>query len=306
MFHSFNDIEKFILDLGVKKKIAVCGAHDSATLSAVTLARKKHVAEGILIGKGNEIEEILRSLGDSPDNYEIIDCSSNIMTSLTAAKLLQEGKADAEMKGLLPSAEFLLPLMNPSSGLMAEGGILSQAGAYYYPDQDRLLFVADCAMNTYPTFEEKIKILKNTITLAKACGVEKVRAAAISAMEQVNPSIPNSEDAAKLAEIDWGDDIVVAGPYALDNAIDLETAKHKGIEGEVAGRADVLLMPDICVGNVFHKCAHYFGHMPASGIVCGASKPIIFNSRSDTDEIKYNSILLANVLSVYQEKENSN
>lgn len=303
MFHSFIDIERFILDSGIRKKIAVCCAHDKAALGAVSLARKNKVAEGILIGKGTEIEEILRSVGDSPDNYEIIDCASNIMASITAAKMLEEGKADAEMKGLLPSAEFLLPLMNPAAGLIGPDGILSQAGAYYYPDQDRLLFVADCAINTYPTLAEKAKILRNTIELAKACGAKKVRAAAISAMEQVNPAIPNSEDAARLAEMDWGEDVFVAGPYALDNALDPESAMHKGIEGEVAGRADILLMPDICAGNIFHKCTHYFGHMPASGIICGASRPIIFNSRSDTDEIKYNSILLASVLSAYQEKK---
>ena len=303
MFHSFQQIEKYILDAGIRKRIAVVSAHDAAALGALSLARRNRIAEGVLIGKADEIEGILTSMGEHPDHYEIIDCPSNIMASMNAAKLLQEGKVDAEMKGLLPSAEFLLPLMNPAAGLMEPGGILSQAGAYYYPDQDRLLFVADCAMNTYPTLDEKAKILRNTITLAKACGVDPVRAAVISAMEQVNPAIPNSEDAAKLAKMDWGDDVKVAGPYALDNALDLETARHKGIEGEVAGRADILLMPDICAGNIFHKCAHYFGHMPASGIVCGASKPIIFNSRSDTDEIKYNSILLACVLSAYLAEE---
>lgn len=293
MFHSFKEIEEFILKTGIKKKIAVCCAHDEAALGAVAKARKNNVADGILIGKADEIKRILESMNENPKDYEIIDSPSNINASMTAVKMLQEGKADVEMKGLLPSAEFLLPIMNPFGGLMEEGGLLSQAGAYYYPEQDRFLFVADCAINMYPTLEEKEKILKNTVNLAKACGIETVKVAVISALEKVNPSIPNSVDADKLAQMDWGEDVVVAGPYALDNAIDSTAAQHKGINGAVAGNADVLLVPDICVGNVFHKCIHYFGHLPSSGIICGASKPIVFNSRSDSDEIKYNSILLA-------------
>ena len=303
MFHSFNEIEEYILNTGVKKKIAVCCAHDAAALGAVAAARRNGVAEGVLVGKAKEIEDILRSMGESPADYEIIDAMSNISASMTSVKLLTDGKVDSEMKGLLPSAEFLLPIMNPMGGLMEQDGMLSQAGAYYYPDQDRMLFVADCAINMYPSFDEKVKILKNTVKLAKDCGVERVKVAAISALEKVNPAIPNSVEAQKLSEMDWGEDVVVAGPYALDNAIDEATARHKGIEGEVAGNADVLLMPDICVGNVFHKCAHYFGHMPASGIICGAKKPIVFNSRSDTDEIKYNSILLATLQAMAENLE---
>lgn len=302
MFRNFVEIEEFILSQGIKK-IDVCCAHDEAALGAVAMARKKNVADAVLVGNGEEIERILKSMGENPADYEIVNTLSDISASMTTAKLVQEGKADAEMKGLISSAEFLLPIMNPMGDLVEPDSLISQAGAYVYTEQNRMLFVADCAINLYPTLEEKAKILKNTVSLAKACGIERVRVATISALEKMNPSIPNSVDAAKLAEMDWGDDVIVAGPYALDNALDSEVARHKGIEGEVAGKADVLLMPDICVGNVFHKCSHYFGHIQSTGIICGTKKPIVFNSRSDSDETKYNSILLAIILGMYNDRQ---
>ena len=293
MFRNFVEVEQYILKQGIKKKIVLCGAHDENALEAVVFAKNKGVVEGILIGDEDKIKSILKLMGEKPEDYTIINEPNERDSSEMAVSFVREGRADIEMKGLMPSAEYLLPIMNPFDGLMSGDRIMSEATAFYYPDQNRMMFATDCALNMYPSLEEKVKLVHNAIELAKAFGFEKINVAAISALEKVNPQIPNTKDADELAKMDWGEDIEFAGPFALDNALDEVAARHKGIESNVAGHADVLLMPDLCTGNVFHKCIHYFGHLESAGVMCGTTKPIVFTSRSDSAETKYNSILSA-------------
>jgi phosphate butyryltransferase len=115
--------------------------------------------------------------------------------------------------------------------------------------------------------------------------------AAVSVIEKQNPDIQSSMDAAALTGMDWGENVIVEGPFALDNALDEEAARHKGIQSQVAGHADVLLMPDMHAGNVFHKCIHFFGHMPFASGTIGAKTPVIMNSRTDDEDAKYYSIM---------------
>lgn len=305
MLQNFKKVEEFILKKELKKRIVLCGAHDEGTLEAIVHAKRKGVVNGILIGDETQICSLLKKMGEDSKDYEIIDAPGERDSSEMAVSFVREGRADIEMKGLMPSTEFLLPIMNPFNGLMAEDTIMSETTVYYYPDQDRMMFATDCALNITPKLEEKVKLIKNAVSLAKAFGFkEKIKVAALSALEKVNPQIPSSGEAAELAKMDWDEDIIIAGPFALDNALDEVTARHKGIESEVAGCADILLMPDLCAGNVFHKCIHYFGHMESAAVVCGTTKPIVFTSRSDSAETKYNSILAAILQSIAIEKEN--
>ena len=148
-----------------------------------------------------------------------------------------------------------------------------------------------CAINVAPTLEQKKIIAANLIALAKAFGCETVKVAAVSVIEKQNPDIQSSMDAAALTGMDWGENVIVEGPFALDNALDEEAARHKGIQSQVAGHADVLLMPDMHAGNVFHKCIHFFGHMPFASGTIGAKTPVIMNSRTDDEDAKYYSIM---------------
>lgn len=293
MFRNFEEIEKYIVDKGLKKKLVLCGAHDENALEAVVYAKKRGVVEGILIGDEGKIKEILTKMGENPSDYEIIHEPAIRESSEMARNFVRDGAADIEMKGQMPSTEYLLPIMDPFDGLMDLGSLMSEVTAFYYPDQDRILFVTDCALNINPTFEQKKQLIQNAVKLAKAFGMEKVNVAAISALESVNPQIPNTQEAAELAKLDWGEDVTVVGPFALDNALDEVTARHKGIDSPVAGHADVLLMPEICTGNVLHKSLHYFGHIASAGVICGTNKPIVFTSRSDSAAAKYNAILSA-------------
>lgn len=293
MFRSFDEVEDHILAAGVRKRIALAGAHDEPALGAVVNARRRGVVEATLVGDATRIGKTLVLLGEDAGRYEVIDRASDLASSTTAVELVREGHADIEMKGNLPSADFLLPVMNPIDGLVDFGSLVSEVTVFHYPDQDRLIFATDCALAVAPSLTDKVKQIHNAVALARAFGLTDVRVAAISALERVNPQIPSTQEAAELSQMEWDEGVTVAGPFALDNALDEVTARHKGIESEVAGRADVLLMPDLCTGNVFHKCLHYLGHLPSAGVVCGTTRPVVFTSRSDSAESKYCSILSA-------------
>lgn len=293
MLKSFAEVEQFVLSQPRTLRIAVCGAHDRHALEALLMARRKGLAEGILVGHADRIVSVLQEMGEDSADYEIIDAASDIEASKMAVSLVASGKADIEMKGSIPSADFLLPIMDPFDGLVGFDGLMSECTVFEYPDQERLMFATDCALTVAPTLEQKTQLVENAVELARAFGLDEVRVAGVSALERVNPDIPSTVEAAELAQRDWGEGVTFAGPFALDNALDEETARAKGIESPVAGRADVLLMPDLCAGNVLHKCIHYFGHMQSAGVVCGTSKPVVFTSRSDSAKTKYNSILCA-------------
>lgn len=293
MFKSFEEVERHVLESGAKTRIALCGAHDKATLSAVIAAKRKGVVEATLVGDERLIVEALRSLGVDEADYEIAHAASDGMASAKAMELVRDGQADIEMKGGLPSADFLLPIMNPFDGLVELGDVLSETTVFRYEGQDRFMFATDCALSIAPDLGDKAKLIENAVELAKAFGFEGVNVAALSALERVNPQIPSTQDADELSKMEWPEGVCVAGPFALDNALDGEAARHKGIDDPVAGCADILLMPDLCTGNIFHKCIHYFGHMDSAAVVCGTKKPIVFTSRSDSPETKYNSILSA-------------
>jgi len=293
MFRNFSEIEEFIKSSGITKRIALCGAHDESALSAVVDAVRKGVVTGILIGDEPKIRALLQQMDESAEKYEIIDQAREKSSAKLAVRLVNEGRADIPMKGGVQSATYLMPILDPISGLVEEGGMLNAVNIVYYPDRDALIFITDPALNIAPTLDEKVIIIKNTVRLAKTLGFETVRVAALSALEKVNPDIYGSVDAKLLSEMYWGEDVFVDGPLALDNALDIESARSKGISGEVAGKADVLLAPEICSGNILFKGSHFFGHLPSSGVVCGSKSPIVFTSRSDNAEQKYFSILTA-------------
>jgi phosphate butyryltransferase len=301
MFRSFYEVEQDILLRGRRKRIALAGAHDEAALSAVVDAHRRGVVDATLVGDETQIRALLSRMGEDEAKYTIIGTTGDSEASKTAVSLVREGEADIEMKGNLPSADFLLPIMNPLDGLVDFGSTLSEATVFEYQDQHRLMFATDCALTIAPNLKEKVALTNNAVELARAFGFNEVKVAAISALERVNPQIPNTQEADELSKMEWPRGVVVAGPFALDNALDAKTARHKGIDDPVAGCADVLLMPDLTCGNVFHKCVHYLGHLKSAAVVCGTTKPVVFTSRSDSAETKYLSILSAILQSIATE-----
>lgn len=291
MFKNFQEIEDYLIRENVKKRVVLCGAHDDLALAALVRAKRKGFVAATLIGDEEKVRQLLADMGESAEDYEIVNERREMSAARKAVKLINEGKADIPMKGLMQTASFLMAIQNPFGGLMEEGGLLNEFTAFYWPEKDRIILTGDCAINVAPNLEDKKIITANLIALAKSFGCDTVKVAAVSVLEKPNPDIQSSMDAAALAEMDWGEDVIVAGPLGLDNALDEEAAKHKGITNPVAGHADVLLMPDIHAGNVFHKSIHFFGHMPFASGTIGAKTPVIMNSRTDDEDAKYYSIM---------------
>ena len=286
MFKNFAEIEEYVRNSGIKKRIALACAHDDDALSAVVMAVSRGVAQGILIGRENEIRALLEKMGENAENYTIIDNGNEQESARMAFQMVVDGKADIPMKGLMQTATFMRAVLNKEMGFVPPKGLLSQATVLEYKQQDRLLIVSDCAVNIAPTYEEKVKIIQNSARLAHALGCPAPKVAVVSAVETVNPAIPSTVDAAMLSAAFRRGQIkgcgAVDGPFGLDNAVDVA--------------AEILIMPDLCTGNVFTKSLTYFANLPSAGTLLGTTSPVIMTSRSDTPENKYASILMAILL----------
>lgn len=300
----FDDIIAKVKECG-KKTVAVSVAQDEAVLEAVKEAKKQGIADAILVGDEAKIREIAASMDMDLSEFEIIDEPDMVAASLKAVKLAHDGRADMYMKGLIDSKNFLKSILDKEVGLRT-GGPLSHVCVFEIPGIDRLLFLTDVAFMTYPTLEEKVHIIENTIPVCKACGVDMPKVAPLAAVEVVNPKMPVTVEAAELTRMcNEGEikDCIVDGPLSLDLAIDPEAAKHKGAtHRKIQGDADVLLFPDIHAGNLVYKAIVHMVDVKNGCILTGTKVPAILTSRSDTFETKLNSIALAAVVAEEMKK----
>ena len=239
-----------------KKTVAVSVAQDDAVLEAVKAAKERGIADAILVGDETKIREIAKTINMDLSDFEIINEPDMIEASLKAVKLAHDGKADMYMKGLIDSKNFLKSVLDKEVGLRT-GGPLSHVCVFDIPGIDRLLFLTDVAFMTYPTLEDKVNIIKNTLPVCKACGVELPKVSPIAAVEVVNPKMPvtvYADELTKMCERGEIEGCIVDGPLSLDLAIDPEAAKHKGAtDRKIQGDAVVLLFPDIHAGNLVYK-----------------------------------------------------
>lgn len=294
MFHTFKEAEEFILSNKIVKTVALCGAHDEPALEAIIKARSAGIIRAVLIGNELQIKNILSGYGESSGNYTIIHEPDDALSAAMAVSMLKTGEADIPMKGLMQSSTYLKAILNKETGILPRGKILSEASPFEYQDENRIMIITDCAMNIEPDVKQKAGIIKNAIELARAFGKKgTIKIACLSPLEKVNSKIQSTVDADLLARMDWPEDVLVEGPLALDNAVSSEAARHKGIQSLVAGQADILLCSDLCMGNVLHKSLHFFAHAQIAGAMCGTEYPVIFTSRTDSPEAKYNSIITA-------------
>ncbi len=298
MKNSFDELVAKVSECEMKK-VAVAVAQDSEVLEAVREAKKRNIAEAILVGDEAKIKEVAASIDMDLTGFEIINEPDMIEASLKAVKLVHDGAADMYMKGLIDTKNFLKSVLNKEVGLRT-GHALSHVCVFEVKGVDRLLFLTDVAFMTYPTLEEKIQIIENTIPVAQACGIECPKIAPLAAVEVVNPKMPVTVDAAELTKMCEEGKIkncVIDGPLSLDLAIDPEAAKHKGAtDRKIQGDADILLFPDIHAGNLVYKALVHTAEVKNGCILTGTKAPVILTSRSDTFETKVNSIALAAVV----------
>ncbi|MBQ8325926.1 MAG: phosphate butyryltransferase [Lachnospiraceae bacterium] len=281
------------------KKVAVAVAQDAPVLEACKAAKERGIADSILVGDEAKIREVADSIGMDLTGYEIIHEEDTYTAALTAVKLVHDKKADMYMKGLVDTKSFLKSVLDKEVGLRT-GKALSHVCVFEIKGVDKLLFLSDVAFMTYPTLEDKVSIIENTVEICHACGIANPKVAPLAAVEVVNPKMPCTVEAAELTKMCEEGKItgcVVDGPLSLDLAIDPEAAKHKGAEGrKIVGDADVLLFPDIHAGNLVYKALVHTAEVKNGNILTGTAAPVILTSRSDDFETKVNSIALGAVV----------
>ena len=290
---NIDDIIKFAKERG-PKTISVACCQDEEVLIAVENGRKEHIVNAILIGDIDKTKKIAKNLNINLDNYELIDIKDMSEACLKAVELVSSGKADMVMKGLVDTSIILKAVLNKEVGLRT-GKILSHVAVVDIEGYDRLFFITDAAMNLAPDVNGKKQIIENACSVARALDIEEPKVALICAKEKVNPKMKDTVEAKELEDMYLRGEIkncIVGGPFALDNAINEEAAKHKGMNHPVAGKADILVVPDIEAGNVLYKSITYFSKCENAGLIVGAKAPIILTSRADSDKTKLNSIAL--------------
>jgi len=274
---------------------AVVAPEEANSLGGALLAAEHTIIRPILIGDRAKIVAAGAEIGADLSGIEIVDEPNHVMAAGRAVAMIHEGRAQALMKGHLHTDKLLGQVVKRDGGLRI-GRRLSHVFIFDVPGIPHLLTVTDAAINIAPDLETKVDIVQNAIDVIRALGVEVPKVGILSAVETVNPKIPSTLDAAVLSKMAERGQIrggLVDGPLAMDNAMDVEAARTKGIKSLVAGRADVLVAPNLEAGNMLAKELSYAAHAEGGGLVLGAKCPIILTSRSDGDKARLASCAIA-------------
>jgi phosphate acetyltransferase len=280
-------------------RTAVVHPVDILSLSGAAAAARRGLIEPVLIGPLRRIEAAAAEAEIALGDFEIIDVVHSHQAAAVACSLAAQGNAAAIMKGALHTDELLEAVVANASGLRT-GRRMSHVFVLDVPSYPRPLLVSDAALNIAPDLATKRDIVQNAIDCAQAMDIFEPKVAILSAVETVNPKMISTVDAAALCKMAERGQIVggkLDGPLALDNAISLEAAHAKGIYSDVAGQADILIVPDIESGNMLAKQLFYLSDAQSAGIVLGARVPIILTSRSDPEASRLASCALAILIS---------
>lgn len=282
---------------GPKKMTIACPYQESALLSAL-MAKEEGLVEPILVGDKDRIYEVAKEYDIDIDGLEIIDIKDSEAACDKSVELVAEGKADFLMKGLIDTAVILKSYLKPQFNMRTDK-LLSHVAVFNPEGYSKMLFVTDASMNISPDLDQKRQIIQNAIDVARKMGIECPKVAALAAIEKVNPKMKETVEARELQIMNEQGVIkngVVAGPLALDNAIFEKAAKIKGISHPVAGHADILMVPNIEIGNILYKAFAFCSQARHAGVIVGGKKPVVLTSRSDDEFGKFNSIAFAKYL----------
>lgn len=295
MLTKLEDLRQFLDTSKDPKKLVLAASHDAHSLGAVVRAAEERIVVPLLVGDREKTEGLAEVMKISLKGFEFIEENDTTRAVERAVKIVHDGKADVLMKGKVGTSVLLKAVLNKEYGLRT-GRLLSHFALFEVETYHKLIAVTDVAMNIAPNLEEKIVILNNSVEVLNRLNIPEPKVAVLGAVEQVNTSMGATLDAALLSVMNARGQIkncLVDGPLAFDNAISRESARHKEIKSEVAGETDLLLMPDIEVGNVLYKTLVFFARAKVASMIVGASAPIVLTSRSDSEQAKFDSILLA-------------
>ncbi|ALS78834.1 phosphate butyryltransferase [Planococcus kocurii] len=278
--------------------VAVAAAADVSVLKAVSMAIERNMAHFRLYDDELTVTAMLREhfpeLLDHP-KVQLCHVDSLEMAAQEAVKSVFRNDSDILMKGQIATAVLLKAVLNPTYGLRT-GSIMSHVAVFEVAGFDRLIFLTDAGMNISPDLPQKVQIIQNAVQIARSVGVELPIVAPLAGVEVINPNMQVTLDAAALTAMNRRGQIkncIVDGPFALDNAISVDAAKHKRIAGNNAGNADILLVPTIESGNILYKSLVFFANAKVGSIVAGAKAPIVLSSRADSADSKLYSLALA-------------
>jgi len=293
MFRSFSDIDRGAIE--THRTLVVAAAHDIHTLEAVFEAAKELGTQYILVGDREKIISLSSDIGYSPGSETIVDAIDTPTCASIAVDLIRTGSGNALMKGIIETGTLLKAVLNKESGIRGSG-ILSHLALLESPGYHKLIGVTDGGMIPSPTLEQKIGIVKNAVGFFNHIGYEKPKVAALCASETISPKIQETVEAAELQamcrESGLGD-CLLEGPISFDLAISKESAEIKSFKSEISGETDILLVPNITVGNVFMKGQIYWAGAKMAGCILGAEAPIVLASRGASAEEKLLSILIS-------------
>ena len=276
------------------KTIAIAAAADDIVLEAAKeVEERMGISKCILTGKKDAILRAAETTGYNIDESRIIEAETDALAAEAAIKLVRSGDADIPMKGQLQTPDYLRAILNKEWGLRGSG-VLSHTGIYELQNGHTFV-LTDCAMTIAPDLEGKIKIVENAISVARSLGCETPKVAMLSFLEHVNPVSQHSIEAAVIAKMGDRGQIkhcIIDGPLAFDNAVYEDAAKHKGIKSEVAGHADIVVVPHIDVGNPLSKALSMTAGLRFGGTVAGATVPVIMTPRADPASSKILAIAL--------------
>jgi phosphate acetyltransferase len=278
--------------------VAVCWPCSQVSLAGATEAAEAGLILPRLVGSEPEIRAVADEAGLDLKSYDIVDANSEEEAAAKSTEICRAGHAKALMKGSIHTDLLMRFVLQKEGGLRTSRRV-SHVFIMEAPLYDRTLLITDAAINIYPTLEEKIDIVQNAIDLAHLLGNREPKVAILSAIETVNPKIVSTLDAAALCKMaDRGQitGAILDGPLAFDTAVSEEAARVKHLSSPVAGRADIVIVPDLESGNMLAKQLEYLGGARLAGIVLGAKVPIILTSRADSAESRVASCAVASLL----------
>lgn len=283
---------------GQPPMVAVASAHDSHVLEAMDKAREGQVAEFTLFGDTGKIMELAAGMKISLKGVEVVHAGSDTEAAEAAVAMVRQGQAAAVMKGLLETSVIMKAALDKEKGIRTNRR-LSHMAMFLIPAYHKPLYVTDAAVNIAPDLALKKDIVENAVEAVARLGVNLPKVALVCAKEKADPKMPVTQEYLELVQMNRDGELtgcIVDGPFALDNAVSKEAAQIKGIGGEVAGDADIILCPDIEAGNILYKSLTMFAGAAVGGVILGAKAPIILTSRSDSSENKLLSITLGAVI----------
>ncbi len=295
MFKNFNEIRQAARGIS-DARVAIPMGHDASSIEALITAFEEDIASAVIVGPASGVTDTLRELGrELPGGIEIVNSENPEEAALEAVRLVRSGEANILMKGLLKTSIFQKALLDKETGLRT-GRILSHVAVLQVPIQERLVAISDGGMNIRPDKKAFRQIALNAAGVITKLGAEKPLVALLAAVEVPNEKMPETVIFAEISA-EGIPGLAVAGPIAVDGAMDSEAAAIKGITGEVAGRANVLITPDIACGNILAKGLMYMSGAELGGLIAGAAAPVVMLSRSDVPRTKLNSLALGVLVS---------